>query len=132
MMTSGSRRAARTLLAVLALTMAACGTRGPRATGNPFDESGAGLPQIRVRVQNQNFYDATVTVLGDNVRRRLGSVGGNSSATFTMAWEFSSGFRVQIDLLAGPSCTSDTIQVNPGDEVEFQIPSDLGTTGYCR
>jgi len=122
---------ARALVAALALTMVGCGTRGPRPNANPFDGTGAGTPEIRLRVRNQNFYDATITVLGDNTQRRLGTVGGNSSATFTMNWEFTGGLWVRIDLLAGPTCTTDTIQVNPGDEVEFAIPSDLGATGFC-
>jgi hypothetical protein len=124
--------AGRALLVVLALAMAGCGTRGPSPNANPFDGQSGDATQIRVRVQNANFYDATVTVIGDTAQRRLGVVGGNSSATFTMAWGFSGGFRVQVDLLAGPSCTTDVIQVNPGDEVEFQIPSDLGVSGLCR
>jgi len=127
-MTSGSAR--RFLVGLLALTLAGCGTRSPQ--GNPFDGSGAGVPQIRLRVRNANFYDATITAIGDTSQRRLGVVGGNQSATFTMAWEFSSGLRVQIDLLAGPSCTTDVLQVNPGDDVEFQIPPDLSVSGFCR
>jgi hypothetical protein len=120
------------LLAGLGLTTAGCGTRGPRASANPFDESGVGVPRIRLLVRNANFYDATITVLGDTTQRRLGIVGGNATATFSMPWEFSSGLRVQIDLLAGPSCTTDTIQANPGDDIEFQIPPDLGASGFCN
>jgi hypothetical protein len=119
------------LVAALGITLVGCGTRGPRTIGNPFDGDPAGVPEIRLRITNGNFYDATITVLGDNTQRRLGVVGGNSSATFTMDWEFSSGLRVRIDLLAGPTCTTDAIQVNPGDEVAFHIPSDLGTSGFC-
>jgi hypothetical protein len=129
-MISGFAR--RSLAALLVLTLVGCGTRGPRTGGNPFDGSGAGVPQMRLRVRNANFYDATITAIGDTTQRRLGVVGGNTSATFTMPWEFSSGLRVQVDLLAGPSCTTDVIQVNPGDEVEFQIPPDLGTSGFCE
>jgi len=122
----------RWLAALLVLTLVGCGTRGPRAGANPFDGSGAGVPQMRLRVRNANFYDATITAIGDSTQRRLGVVGGNQSATFSMPWEFSSGLRVRVDLLAGPSCTTDVIQVNPGDDIEFQIPPDLGSTGYCE
>ena len=115
----------------MALLLIGCGTRGPRASANPFQEN-VGVPQIRLRIRNANFYDATITALGDATQRRLGVVGGNQTSVFTMPWEFTSGLRVQIDLLAGPSCTSETIQVNPGDAVEFQIPTDLGTSGFCE
>jgi hypothetical protein len=121
--------AGRWLAGILVLTLVGCGTRSPQ--GNPFDGSGVGVPQMRLRVRNANFYDATITAIGDTSQRRLGVVGGNQTATFTMPWEFSSGLRVQVDLLAGPSCTTDVIQVNPGDEVEFQIPPDLGISGFC-
>lgn len=124
--------AARMLVATLVVALPGCGQRGPRSSGNPFDGSGAGTPQIRLQIQNANFYDATITAIGDNTQRRLGVVGGNQSRTFTMPWEFGGSLRVQIDLLAGPSCTTDTIQVNPGDEIEFQIPPQLGSGGYCR
>jgi hypothetical protein len=122
----------RWLAALLLLTLVGCGTRGPRGSANPFDGTGAGVPQMRLRVRNANFYDATITAIGDTNQRRLGVVGGNQTATFSMPWEFSSGLRVQVDLLAGPSCTTDVIQVNPGDQVEFQIPPDLGTSGFCE
>jgi hypothetical protein len=124
--------ARRALVAVLALSLVACSTRGARQNANPFDGSGVGVPQVRLRVQNQNFYDATITAIGDATQRRLGVVGGNQSSVFTMPWEFTSGLRVRIDLLAGPSCTTEMIQVNPGDDIEFHIPPDLGTSGFCE
>jgi hypothetical protein len=124
--------ARRALVAVLALSLVGCGTRGPRPSANPFDGSGVGVPQVRLRVRNANFYDATITALGDATQRRLGVVGGNQTSVFTMPWEFTGGLRVRIDLLAGPSCTTETIQVNPGDDIDFQIPPDLGTSGYCE
>jgi hypothetical protein len=131
---SARRRAfvRRVLVGGLALLLVGCGTRGPRANADPFDGSGVGVPQIRLRVRNQNFYDATITALGDATQRRLGVVGGNQTSVFTMPWEFTSGLRVRIDLLAGPSCTTETIQVNPGDDIDFQIPPDLGTSGFCE
>ena len=128
-MISGMAR--RSAAALLLLTLVGCGTRGPRAGANPFDGSGVAA-SIRLRISHANFYDATITAIGDNTQRRLGVVGGNQTRTFTMPWEFTSGLRVQIDLLAGPSCSTDTIQVNPGDDIEFQIPPDLGSSGFCR
>lgn len=117
----------------LALLLVGCGTSGPRPGGSPFEGGGGGgAQQIRLRVRNANFYDATVTALGDATQRRLGVVGGNQTSVFTMPWEFTSGLRVRIDLLAGPSCTTDTIQVNPGDDIEFQIPPNLGASGFCE
>jgi hypothetical protein len=117
---------------MLALSLVGCGTRGPGQGADPFSGSGAGASQVRLRVRNQNFYDATITAIGDATQRRLGVVGGNQTSVFTMPWEFTSGLRIRIDLLAGPSCTTEMIQANPGDDIDVQIPPDLGTSGFCE
>ena len=118
---------------VLALLLAGCGSGGSRPVGDPFTGGGGGgSQQVRLRVRNANFYDATITAIGDATQRRLGVVGGNQTSVFTMPWEFASGLRVRVDLLAGPSCITDTIQVNPGDDIEFQIPPNLGQSGFCE
>ena len=129
-MGSRVRRAAPRLFAyALLLAASACGGGRALPGGDPF--SGAGTAtEARVRVRNSNFYDATLIALSDNGRRRLGTVGGNSTAVFTMPWEFSGGLRIQIDLLAGPSCTTDVITVNPGDTVELEILPV--TNSFCR
>ena len=124
------RVAPRVLAYALLLAASACGGGRSLATGDPFSGDGTAT-EARVRVRNSNFYDATITAIGDNVRRRLGTVGGNSSATFTMPWEFSGGLRIQIDLLAGPTCTTDTVTVNPGDIVDLEILPDINTQ-FCR
>ena len=98
--------------------------------GDPFSGGGTAT-EARVRVRNQNFYDATLTAIGDNGRRRLGTVGGNATAVFTMPWEFSGGLRIQIDLLAGPTCITDVVTVNPGDTVELEIMPDINSQ-FCR
>jgi hypothetical protein len=116
----------------LALLLSGC-AGGPRPGESPFEEGGGGgSQQIRLRVRNANFYDATITAIGDATQRRLGVVGGNQTSVFTMPWEFASGLRVRVDLLAGPSCITDTLQVNPGDDIEFQIPPNLGQSGFCE
>jgi hypothetical protein len=115
----------------LVLVAGACGTRTSYPAQDPF--SGAGTPQeVRLRVRNGNFYDATLTAISDTGRRRLGTVGGNQSAVFTMPWSFTGGLRIEIDLLAGPSCTTDFITVSPGEDVQLEIMADFGSTPYCR
>jgi len=113
----------------LALSVFGCATTGGGT--NPFAEDG-GVREIRVHVQNQNFYDATLHAIGDNGRRRMGTVSGNQTAVFRVPWAFSGGLRVEIDLLAGPSCTTEPIMVSPGDDVQLQIMSDFANTTYCR
>jgi hypothetical protein len=128
-----SRLSVRTCLVLAALAMAGCGSTGrPLAGVDPFAAGGATPAEIRIRIRNSNFYDATVTVVGDMGTRRLGTVGGNQSATFTTPWSFTGGLRLQIDLLAGPTCNTDMITVSPGDDLNIEIPPDLNTGSLCR
>jgi hypothetical protein len=119
------------VLCALALISSACGTRTSYPGQDPFSGGGA-AQDARVRVRNSNFYDATLTAIGDTGRRRLGTVGGNQSAVFTMPWTFTSGLRIEIDLLAGPTCTTDLITVSPGEEVVLEIMSDFSSMPFCR
>jgi hypothetical protein len=116
---------------VLLLAAGACGTRTSFPGQDPFAGSG-GAPQVRIVVRNGNFYDATLTAIIDGGRRRLGTVVGNQSSTFVMPWDFTGGLRIQIDLLAGPSCTTELITVNPGDNLQLEIMSDIRNMPSCR
>ncbi len=119
------------LLPVLAL--GGCGTTGRTVPGaDPFATGGAVAAEIRIRVRNSNFYDATLTAVGDMGTRRLGTVGGNQTATFTTPWTFTGSLRLQIDLLAGPTCTTESITVSPGDDISIEIAPDFTQTTYCR
>lgn len=122
----------RALLCALALILGACGTRTSYPGQDPFADGGGTAQQVRVRVRNNNFYDANLTAIGDSGRRRLGTVGGNQSAVFTMPWTFTGGLRIEIDLLAGPTCTTDYITVSPGEDVLLEIMSDFDSTPGCR
>lgn len=117
---------------MLALALAACGTRTSYPGQNPFAEGGGTPQEVRVRVRNNNFYDASLTAISDTGRRRLGTVGGNQTAVFTIPWSFTSGMRIEIDLLAGPTCTTDLVTVSPGEEVRLEIMADFDSTPYCR
>lgn len=116
---------------VLALSASACGTRSAYQGQDPF-QGGAAAQEVRLRVRNSNFYDATLTAISDTGRRRLGTVGGNQTAVFTMPWSFTSGLRIEIDLLAGPTCTTDLITVSPGEDVQLEIMSEFSNTPFCR
>jgi hypothetical protein len=130
----GRRLRAAVLLVLSAgtLLMGGCGTSGRTIPGaDPF-AGGAAAAEVRLRVRNNNFYDATLWALNDSgSRRRLGTVSGNQSAVFTMPWPYAATLRVQIDLLAGSTCTTDPISVNPGDDLELQIQS-TATSNFCR
>lgn len=122
----------RALLCSLALILGACGTRTSYPGQDPFAEDGGTPQEVRVRVRNNNFYDANLTALGDSGRRRLGTIGGNQSGVFTMPWTFTGGLRIEIDLIAGPTCTTDYLTVSPGEDVLLEIMSDFDSTPGCR
>jgi hypothetical protein len=114
------------LPALLALT--ACATPGA-STDQPFAD---GREEVRIRIQNDNFYDARVYALVDGVRRQLGYVGGKTDRVFTMPLSFSQVLRLQFDILAGPTCTTEALTVDPGDLLQLQILSTPLTSDFCR
>lgn len=128
-------RGRRCLYASLALclvaTLSGCGSSGRPIPGQDPFSGGAVAAQIRIRIRNNNFYDATITAIGDTGRRRLGTVSGNQTTTFTMPWAFTGSLRLEVDLLAGGTCVTDAITVNPGDQVDLQIQSTSGSN-FCR
>ncbi len=126
-----AQRAPFVVILLLMLAAGACGSGRTYPGQDPF-RGDSGPPQLRIRVQNLNFYDARLTTIGDNGRRRLGTVGGNQRAVFRIPWAFPTGMRIEIDLLAGPSCITEAIVVEPGDEIQFQIPANLETYALCR
>ena len=115
-------------LAFIALT--ACGTAGGSAA-SPFG-SEAERNEVRILVQNGNFYDARIYVLADGVRRHLGSVGGKTDGVFTMPLSFPQDWQLEIDLLAGSDCTTETIPVDPGDTLQLQILPGPMASDLCR
>lgn len=93
--------------------------------GGGGDEEPAPKPVLTLRVENQNFYDATVYALSDGgERQRLGRVTGLSHGTFTFRW-LHDELRVIIQLLAGGSAVTQPVLVNPGDSLNLVIQPDL-------
>lgn len=132
------RRIAFAPLAAAALVLAALalpGCSAPQAlrgTRNPFGNEDPGTAQVRIRVVNFNFSDATVwTVVRSGRRQRLGTVTGKADATFTVPWTFTEPLRLEFHLLAGPRCFTEELSVDPGDIVELQIPLDAAASMMC-
>ena len=63
--------------------------------------------------------------LSDGQRRRLGIVTGMREATYILPWPTSRELRIEIDLLAGPECTTRLIMADPGDIIFLEIRSRL-------
>lgn len=75
-------------------------------------------------VQNQNFYDMDVYVVSEGLATRIGDVGGNSSAHFTLDPSFfpSSEFRIIATPVGGNGrASSGPLSVGPGQTINFTI-----------
>lgn len=104
----------------LALALAACGSRGTSVSG----ESPRSADEITVTVKNENFYDATVYACRSTRQQRLGVVSSNNTRTFTFRW-VTGPLRMLVDFTGAGSHISDMITVEPGDNVDFVITSQM-------
>jgi hypothetical protein len=118
------RSHAVSLFVLVILVAASCSSgRGRQQSSN--------YPPIKVSIENQNFYDATVYLSWRGDRRRLGVVGGNTTQTFESQW-FGPEVTIQIDLLAGGRRTGDPIGISPGEELVVQIPANIDRLRVIR
>lgn len=113
----------RSMLWLLAaLSFSACA--GGRQGGDAF-ETGAQPQDARVHVRNDAFWDANIYLLEGGTRRRLGTVNGHSTATFTLPRHLLFGLpevRFLIDWIGRrDGGASDSIVVQPGDDIELTI-----------
>ena len=123
-------RAALTVLPALWALSAGAGVSA--SADDPFLPGIEGRSEIRVRIVNSNFYDARIYVIGAGVRRQLGTVGGKTDGVFTTDWTHSQDLRLEIRLLAGPTCTTETIPADPGDTIQLQIMPQFDASDFCR
>ena len=123
----------KTLMSLAALVViAACATPGRVVErGEPFTRDAVAEGTVRLRVQNDNFMDARLYAVGSSSRQHLGIVAGKQQAVLEIPWDFSKPLRIEIDLLAGPKCTTDTIDADPGDILDLRIESVLSRSAAC-
>ena len=118
-------------LVLLAVTVA-CTTQGRRLDSEPFTTSTERPDSVLLEVQNLNFSDARLYAIRDGQRLSLGRVGGKQDARFTIPWRFSQDLRIEINLLAGPTCVTERLTVDRGDILELQISSVFSQSAFCR
>lgn len=123
----------RTLTSFAALlVIAACATPGQVTEyGTPFSDATLDEDRIRIHVQNDNFSDARLYAVGRGVRHSLGVVTGKQLAVVDIPWTYGEPLRIEIDLLAGPKCTTRVINADAGDELELRIESVLARASIC-
>ncbi len=124
----------RTLaLWAVALTVSACASAGQRVARDPFLGSSGTPAAIQIHVDNRNFSDARLYAITDGGQKRLiGTVNGKQEAAYTLPWTFPRRLRIEIDLLAGRTCSTAALDVDPGDVLELQILSDFSASSFCR
>ena len=123
----------KTLTSLAALiVIAACATPGRVVErGQPFTRDAVTEGTIRLHVQNDNFMDARLYALGSSSRQPLGIVVGKQQAVLEIPWDFSKPLRIEINLLAGPKCITDTIEADPGDILDLRIEPVLSRSAAC-
>lgn len=114
------KRIGRSLVPVLAVTLLAGGCALFRA-----QPSSARQETVRLHVDNQNFSDATIYVRYEGASPlRLGQVTGKTQDVFTFRYR-PGQVRIEIKLLAGGTHLTDAIPVDPGDDLDLIIPSNI-------
>ena len=113
----------RTAVLCMVLACASFGCATPRSPlVDPEDA------RIHIEVLNRNFQDATIHAIWPGNRQRLGTVIGITTAEYRLPWAFSGILQIEIDLLAGPECTTRGIMADPGDIIVVEIDAYLR---YC-
>ncbi len=117
------------LVAVLSGATISCSGRTPVR-----DPTGANVRDTRVdiRVINNNFSDATLFANLRGRREFLGRLTGKTEANYTFNLEVAQPITIDISLLAGGTCTTRELIVDPGDELFLTIESALDAMQLCN
>lgn len=115
---------------VLGMASGGCASSGQAPVSGPFTESGE-EDSVRIEVLNLNFQNARLYAISPGRRTLLGTARGKENSTFTLDWEIPTLLQIEIDLLAGPRCITEAIQMDPGDILEVRIASVFSQSS-CR
>ncbi|MGB1656695.1 MAG: hypothetical protein ACPHQP_03005 [Longimicrobiales bacterium] len=118
---------------LLGMALAACASPGVGTSGDPYGFSSTDRPpRIRLVIRNMNFNDVRLFALTPSGRTSIGHVGGKQDAEFVLDWPISAYMSIEIDMVAGPKCTTQEMQVDPGDILELQVAVVFDQTSGCR
>ena len=119
---------AMVLAAVTALGVACAARAGE---GNPAITPGL-EDQIEIRIINNNFSDARMYAVRPGAREYIGLLTGKTEANYTLDWDIPQTLSIEISLLAGGTCTTEELIVDPGEALFLSIDSTLATMRNCR
>ena len=118
---------------LLCTVLSACATAGAGVTDDPYAFTSTNRPPlIRLVVRNMNFNDVRLFALTPSGRTPIGQVGGKQDADFELDWPMSAHMSIEINMIAGPKCETQEMQVDPGDILELQIAVVFTQTAGCR
>lgn len=118
----------RRVLAV-AMVGALAGACAPGGGTPAYAPEMGGPERTTVRVENNNWSNMTVYLLRGTTRYRLGMVTSMTSRVFRVPPSLMGGVsdvRLMVDPLGShQTFTTPNIQVNPGEEIEFNVQNHL-------
>ena len=117
------------LVAAVTALATACAARA--GEGNPAITPGL-EDQIEIRIINNNFSDARMYAVHPRGREYIGMLTGKTEANYTLDWDISQTLSIEISLLAGGTCTTEELIVDPGEALFLSIDSTLATMANCR
>lgn len=121
------------LALLLGAGLSGCATGSPDVAEDPYAfTSTSRPPQVRIVVRNMNFNDVRLFALSPSGRTSIGHVGGKQEEEFEMDWRMSAFMSIEINMVAGPKCQTQEMQVDPGDILELQIAAVFQQTAGCR
>ena len=112
-----------------ATLLAACASGANRGVSSELEAQ-----PISLSVTNQNWLDVDVFVLRGTSRYRIGEVGGNTSATFSIPSSLI--VRGEVRLMADPVGSDDryvteTISVAPDEKVQLTVAPRMRMSSYA-
>ena len=117
------------LMTAVILLAGACAARA--GEGNPAITPGL-EDQIEIRIINNNFSDARMYAVHPQGREYIGVLTGKTEANYILDWDLSQTLAIEISLLAGGTCTTEELIVDPGEALFLSIDSTLATMANCR
>jgi hypothetical protein len=113
---------ARGLLLAFTIALPLAIATGCRS-GNPYEMGTQNAP-VTLVVNNQNFNDVDVYAVGDGLPTRVGTVTGNTQASFALNQSFigATDFRVVATPIGGNGrASTGQINISPGQTVYFTV-----------
>ncbi|MCH1571319.1 MAG: hypothetical protein L7S64_08240 [Longimicrobiales bacterium] len=121
------------LVLLLCAGLSACATGSADIAEDPYAFTSTNRPpRVRIVVRNMNFNDVRLFALSPSGRTSIGHVGGKQESEFEIDWRMSAFMSIEINMVAGPKCQTQEMQVDPGDILELQIAVVFQQTAGCR